>query len=397
MASVENSVEDQVFVLSVFTIASISSVVLVIEFSTSTPGQVVGHNFTSSPVADEILITVIDQDIQATFSKVAQIFHQIGHKVHRKEDVDGGVAFSPRTASDIEDLLDASLHQESIDTTEVVAKRRISTGFSDVIDVELEGLAGNSLDLELAGNHSGFRLVELNEGITDAETSDQTVVHSFVNEVVFVGKGGVCGILVVNGDKTVTNTDTLEVQVKTTSSDDVGGDSGNVMSSVRFTSDVEISALVLREFVNEFLKENIEISGDLSFVLVNFSSSGVASAQRLINVEDVSNIIPWIRVDSKGFVIRINLERTIFGEKGDFAGATGTTSEPDDQRILGSISSGFEKPEEKRSSSVDGQETGPIGFVQEDGVSGLSNFSSGVFIGHREDEANAEANDESQE
>lgn len=64
---------------------------------------------------------------------------------------------------------------------------------------------------------------------------------------------------------------------------------------------------------------------------------------------------------------------------------------------MSGIGSGFEKPEEKGSSGVNGQETGPISFVQEDGVGGFSDFSSGVFIGHREDEANAEANDESQE
>jgi len=292
MPSVENSVEDQVFVLSIFTIATKGSVVLVNKVSSSAPGQVVGHSFTSSPIADEIFITVVDQDIQATLSNVAQIVHQISHKVHGKEDVDGGVALSPRTASDIEDLLDTSLHQESIDTAEVVAKRRISAGFSDVVDVELEGLAGDSLDLELASKHGSFRLVELNEGIANTETIDQTIVQSFINEAVFVSESGIFGILVVNADKTVTNTDTLEVQVETASSEDVGGNGGDVVSSVRFTSDVEISALVLRESVDEFLKENIEISGDLSFVLVNFSSSGVTSAQRLINVKDISNIIP---------------------------------------------------------------------------------------------------------
>jgi len=292
MSSVENSVEDQILILSIFTIAAKRSVLLVIKVSSAAPDQVIGHSFTSSPIADEILITIVDQNVHAALSNVAQIVHQISHKVLRKVDVDGGVALSPRTASDIEDLLDFSLHQESINTAHIVAKRRISAGFSDVVDVELEGLAGDSLDLELASKHSSLGLVELNEGFANTEAIDQTLVQSFINEAVFIGESGVVGILVINADKTVTNTNTLEGQVEAASSEDFGGDGGDIVSSIRFTSDVEISSLVLREFIEEFLKENVEMISDLSFVCVKFSSSGVASAQRLINVKDISNVIP---------------------------------------------------------------------------------------------------------
>jgi len=206
--------------------------------------------------------------------------------------VDGGVALSPRTSSDVEDFLDLSLHQESIDTTEIVAKRGIFAGFSDIIDVELEGLASDSLDLELALDHGSLGLVEVDEGVAKTEASDQLLVKIFINKVVFIGKSGVLGILVVNTDETVTDTDTLEVQFKTSSSEDVGGDSGDVVSSVGFTSDVEVSTFELREFFEEFLEEKVEMSSDGSFVLIELVGSGETSSQRLINVKDVGNIIP---------------------------------------------------------------------------------------------------------
>jgi len=206
--------------------------------------------------------------------------------------VDGGVALSPRTASDIEDLLDLSLHQEGVDATEIVAKRGISAGFSDVVDVELEGLASDSLNLELALDHGSLGLVEIDEGVAETEASDQLMIEVFIDKLVFIGKSGVLGILVINTDETVTDTDTLEVQVKTSSSEDVGGDSGDVVSSVGFTGDVEVSALELREFFKELLEENVEMSSDGSLVLIEFNGSRVTSSQRLINVKDVSNIIP---------------------------------------------------------------------------------------------------------
>lgn len=292
MTSVIYSIEDQVLVLFILAETSKISVVLEVELTTSAPGQLVAQVFTSSPVADEVLITVIDQDLQSLFGHVGQIVSQVSHKVLGKVNVDGGVAFSPRAASDVEDFLDLSLHQESIDTTHIVAKRGITAGFSDIIDIELEGLASDSLDLELALDHSGLGLVEGNEGVTKTESIDQLLVQVFINEAVFIGESGVLGILVVNTDETVTNTDTLEVQVETSSSEDVGGDGGDVVSSVGFTGDVEISALVLREFNEEFLKEDIEISSDLSLVLIEFSGGGETSSQRLINVKDVGNIIP---------------------------------------------------------------------------------------------------------
>lgn len=206
--------------------------------------------------------------------------------------MDGGVALSPRTASDIEDLLDLSLHQEGVDATEIVAKRGISAGFSDVVDVELEGLASDSLNLELALDHGSLGLVEIDEGVAKTEASDQLMIEVFIDKLVFIGKSGVLGILVINTDETVTDTDTLEVQVKTSSSEDVGGDSGDVVSSVGFTGDVEVSTLELREFFKELLEENVEMSSDGSLVLIEFNGSGVTSSQRLINVKDVSNIIP---------------------------------------------------------------------------------------------------------
>jgi len=62
---------------------------------------------------------------------------------------------------------------------------------------------------------------------------------------------------------------------------------------------------------------------------------------------------------------------------------------------MSSISSGFKKPEEEGTLVFDGQETRPVGFVQEDGVSGFSDFSSDLRVGHGANEADAEADDKS--
>jgi len=178
--------------------------------------------------------------------------------------------------------------------------------------------------------------------------------------------------LPVDAHKTITNSDTVELEVKTTLLNDIVGDGGDIVAGIRFTGDVEVSALELGEGVKEFLEEKIEISSDFIFSLVELSTSGETSTEGLINVEEVSVVIPGVRVDSKGVVFLVNIVRTVFNKESKFTGATGTTSKPDNKRISVLVTSGFEKPEEQRALLLDGLETSIVTFVQEEGIGVLN-------------------------
>jgi hypothetical protein len=117
------------------------------------------------------------------------------------------------------------------------------------------------------------------------------------------------------------------------------------------------------------LKEKIEISGDFIFSLVELSTSGETSTKGLIDVEEVSVVVPGIRIDSEGVVVLVNIIGTVFNKEGKFTGAAGTTSKPDDKRILSLVASGFKEPEEQRTLLLNGLEASVVTFVQENGVS----------------------------
>jgi len=368
MTGIIDSVESEVVQMLVLTVIFINGVVLLVEFILTSPRNVFSQSFTTSPIADEILITVIDEDSQATVDKGSQSSSEIGDPISTEFSVDGVVALRPGSARDSEGSLNSGLFKEVINEAQVVAEGLVFTGFSDIVDVELRGVAQNSFNLSLALDQSEGVEALLDEGVAELEASNQTLVELFIDEVVFQSVVSVLGVLPVDAHKTITDGDTVELEVKTSLLNDIVGDGGDVVSGIRFTSDVEVSALELGERFKEFLKEKIEISSDFIFSLVELSTSGETSTEGLIDVEEVSVVIPGVRVDSKGVVFLVNIVRTVFNKESKFTGAAGTTSKPDNKRISVLVTSGFEKPEEQRALLLDGLETSIVTFVQEEGV-----------------------------
>lgn len=80
--------------------------------------------------------------------------------------------------------------------------------------------------------------------------------------------------------------------------DNLSSDRRDVVSCVGFTGDEEIAALELREGLVEAGEELPEIVGDLRFIMSEFieADSAVASSDGLIDVEDVSVVVPRVRI-----------------------------------------------------------------------------------------------------
>jgi len=176
MASIVDSVEGKVVQMLVFTKVFVNSVVLLVEFILTSPRNVFSQSFTTSPIADEILITVIDEDSQATVDKSSQSSSEIGDPISTEFSVDGVVALRPGSARDAESSLNSGLFKEIIDEAQIVAEGLVFTGFSDIIDVELRGIAQNSFNLSLALDQSEGVEALLDEGVAELEASDQTLV-----------------------------------------------------------------------------------------------------------------------------------------------------------------------------------------------------------------------------
>lgn len=87
----------------------------------------------------------------------------------------------------------------------------------------------------------------------------------------------------------------------------------------------------------------------------------------MINKNDVGVGVPRVGVSGEGEIV-IDLVGTIFGEETSDGRATGTTVQPDDEGISRGIGSRVELPIENVAVFSDLDETGVVGFIQEDGV-----------------------------
>ena len=99
--------------------------------------------FTTSPVADEIFVTAVDQHVDPVLEEVRHIILETQHPIPEEESVDELVAVSELPTGDVERLDDVWLCKELIHWAEVVAKRWLRAGESDVIEVEC-GVCGET-------------------------------------------------------------------------------------------------------------------------------------------------------------------------------------------------------------------------------------------------------------
>lgn len=97
------------------------------------------------------------------------------------------------------------------------------------------------------------------------------------------------------------------------------------------------------------------------------ADSAVASTDGLVNKNDVGVGVPRVGVGGESEII-IDLVRTIFGEETSDGRTTGTTIQPDDEGISRGAGSRVELPIENVAVLSDLDETGVVGFIQEDGV-----------------------------
>lgn len=205
--------------------------------------------------------------------------------------------------------------------------------------------------------------------LASPESTLQDTVLDLTDQIVFISEVSILGVLLVGGNQTVTDGGTSELNPGVVLGDNLSTDGGDVVTCIRFTSDEELSTLVFSETGVETLQELPEIVSDLGFVVGEFveADSAVASTDGLINKNDVGVGVPRVGVGGEGEIV-IDLVGTIFGEETSDGRATGTTIQPDDEGISRGVGSRVELPIENVAVLSDLDETGVVGFIQEDGV-----------------------------
>jgi hypothetical protein len=187
----------------------------------------------------------------------------------------------------------------------------------------------------------------VDESLASFEATNEDVLPLFGDEIVLIGELGVCGVLLIRVGQTISNSDTLQVQL------DIGGiesevvrDGGDVVTGIGLTSDVKVASLELGVLDKEASEHVGHVLGDLSLGSgVVETTLGEASADGLVNVEQVGDGVPGVRVALQGGVW-VELVRTVLVEEGNLRGAARAAGEPKDERVGGGLVAGLEHPVE---------------------------------------------------
>lgn len=132
---------------------------------------------------------------------------------------------------------------------------------------------------------------------------------------------------VVTKDRII-DTDTGKVEVLlVVGLDKAVGDVRNVHAGVRLSSDVRLPVVGV-EGINKVLVEAAELLGKFNLVGDIGYALGVADANWLLNPKHVGDVVPRVRVGSRGKSALLPRERAIFIEQPDERTAARATIEP---------------------------------------------------------------------
>ena len=307
----------------------------------------------ASPVADEVLVSRVDQDVVFGLKEISDLWSKIGHPVTEEEGVDKHVALGPLSLGwNTENLLCGVGHEQVVGWTEVVAQWWLVALLPDVVNVEsgLDWVAKDHFHGELALLHGKQPSLGLDQNLASLESSVQDGVLSLANETVLVSKACVGGILVVRVDEAIANSRSLEVELKVSGvlKLEVVRDGWDVVAGVGLSSDVEVLALELRVLLEEFDHELSHVLGDLILVHVVVNEAGVrvASSYWLVHVQQIGVGIPGVWVALKRLAILLKLVGAVLVEESDLRGTSRATSEPEHERVILGIGSGLKPPVE---------------------------------------------------
>jgi len=113
-------------------------VVLALEVGLTLPFSSMSPCFSTTPVANPILITGVNKDFHVgVVEERADLRHEVSHPVSKEESVNEFVTLDPFASGNSEDFLDGSIVQEGVRLGEIVTKRRLGARLTDIVNIEL--------------------------------------------------------------------------------------------------------------------------------------------------------------------------------------------------------------------------------------------------------------------
>jgi hypothetical protein len=238
----------------------------------SWPLKSLGPGLVSEPIADEVSITSIDQNwdlLKDTRDEAVERLHPITLKQEVSVDVEiAGVVAADFRSEGVQDIL-------SVQVLADIAKGRVAkvalvlTLATDIVNVLASSLVWPNhgivaIDTGGDARPDALAVVAI---LDETLAAGKCVVHCLAfalreNSWVTTLSAGHWLVVFVLGQaisETVANEDGLQVDVALLVGKDFGGENWNVVTSVRFTSDVEVLLGVLWELLEEEGEESVHI------------------------------------------------------------------------------------------------------------------------------------------
>jgi hypothetical protein len=276
--------------------------------------------------------------------------------------------------------LDVLFSEQVVGWRHIVTQWWLVALLSNVIDVEswCDWVTKDNLSEDLAEFKSNWPDTCLDQTLASCEGTFKDKVLSLTDELVLLGESVILWILKIWVNETISNSHTLEVHLEVVFvlEDQVVGDSWDVVTGIRLTSDIEIFSLELWVLLEELNQELGHVVTNLIFVSneMEWVSMGETGSNWLIDVDQVGILVPgvWIRLESLS--IFVEFIWTVFVEKSNLGSTSWSTGEPKDNWVVFGIIPGLEPPEEHIVSSVV-----TVIDVNESGIPGLSDERSCIF------------------
>jgi hypothetical protein len=282
------------------------------------------------------------------------------HPVTSKEEVAVDVHVAAVIAVDLstKSLLDLI----QVEVVRDVAKARVAqvaavlAVASDIIDVATSALVGahhRIITVDGSGNArpGAARLVAaLDKGLA----TGQGVVHALALTVaqdsgvatLTASHRAVVTILGVAIGKTVTDQNTLEVDVSVLVRENLRGENGNVVASIRLSSNVEVLLGILGKLVEEESEEGVNVLASSDSVAHGSAAIRVTNVYGLVKEDDGSVVVPRVGVVDN-LKILIDRGRAKLKEETSQGGAARAAVEPENDGVVGGIIARLEEPVEK--------------------------------------------------
>lgn len=320
------------------------------------PLELVGPSLVAKPVADEVSIASVDEN--------GDLLQDTGHK---KMEWLHPVALEEEVAVDIKVAAVVAIHRlhsessHNVSLVEIlvnVAQAGIAEAAALAVDAHVVRVATRLLvgseDLVVAvdrGRHAAEPALAFVAAADHGLAARQGVVHglalAFTQDSIVAtfatSHGAVVRVLAVGISQAVADQDGLKVDIAVLVRENLGGENGNVVAGVTFTSNVEVLLSILREFLEEQRQQRINILAGSSGVADGVATVGVANVDGLVKEDDGGIAVPGIRVVLELDVV-IDGRRAELEEETRQRGAAGAAVEPENDRIVFGVISRFEEP-----------------------------------------------------